>query len=127
MKTIIISELSETLYYYIWPLSRALSAAESNSYHLYRIDNQIISVAAAVSAIWHRALSQQSENARRALLHSLAHTESEQLSFPPQQSQPTKCNAPGVCCLLAKCARQKIDIVGVLGVENIHRTGPRVR
>jgi hypothetical protein len=63
---------------------------------------------------------------KRALLHSDTHRERATLFPSTTHSEPTKCNAPGVCSALVKCARWKIDIVGVLGVENIHRrTGPR--
>lgn len=95
----------------------------TKSYHLCRIDNQITSVAAvAVSAIWHQALSHQSENARCSTLsHTEQASERAKLSFP--STTQSRQNAMRLACavlLLVKCARWKIDIVGVLGVENIH-------
>jgi hypothetical protein len=88
---------------YVWPFSRAYQQQlqVTKSYHLCRIDNQIISVAAVVSAIWHRALSRTRAKTRVApLSHTEPASERAKLSFP-STTEPTKCNAPGVCCAAA--------------------------
>lgn len=79
----------------------------TNSYHLCLRYNQIISV-----AIWHQSLSLASSKRKRAraALHSRMHTHRRRAklssSFPPQQ--PTKCNAPGVCCLAQNRYRGRV-------------------